>query len=140
MCETAKVIGDYLGLPVIAYGHRNGCTIPEGFRASWNADLGSTGHLARELGYLKSCRLMLGPDSGWTDLMAWLGIPVLLEMLIVPFAFEGLRDTFEPRIALVDRERPIGPQVDAILSTSHSLPALDSRKSGTSKSLFPWEP
>jgi len=140
MGETAKAIGAHLGLPVIAYGHQDGCLIPEGFTTTWDDTRGTEGHLARELGYLKSCRVMLAPDSGWTDLMAWLGVPVLLEMLAVSTVFEGLRDTFEPRIALVDRAAPLGPQVDAILAATHSLPATDERKQGTAKAMFPWEP
>ncbi len=139
MCETAKAIGAHLKLPVIAYGHPGGCIIPSDMQATWREADGGRGHLARELGYLKSCRLMLGPDSGWSDLMAWLGVPVLLEMLPNPIVFEALRDTFRPRIALVDRAAPLGPQIDALLARSHCLPATDPRKSGTSKALFPWD-
>ena len=139
MCEIATAIGGYLGLPVVAYGHADGCVIPPGFQATWRPETGGEGHLARELGYLKSCRLMLGPDSGWTDLMAWLGIPVLLEKLRFPMAFEDLRDSFRPRIALVDRDLPIGPQIDAILAADSCLPFEDPRKGGLSKALFPWE-
>jgi len=140
MSETARTIGAHLELPVIAYGHQDGCLIPDGFTTTWDEARGADGHLARELGYLKSCRLMLAPDSGWTDLMAWLGVPVLLEMLMLSTVFEGLRDTFEPRIALVDRAMPLGPQVDALLAATHCLPSTDARKSGTAKALFPWEP
>ena len=140
MSETAAAIGEHLGLPVLAYGHQDGCVIPEGGRVTWDPARGADGHLARELGYLKSCRVMLAPDSGWTDLMAWLGVPVLLEMLVVPSVFDGLRDTFEPRIALVDRERPVGPQIDDLLAASFSLPGRDHRKTGLAKASFPWEP
>jgi hypothetical protein len=139
MVATAQAMGAHLGLPVIAYGRPDGCVIPEGVRATWRDEDGGRGHLARELGYLKSCRIMLGPDSGWTDLMAWLGVPVLLEMLPVPNAFEGLRDSFQPRIALVDRAAPIGPQVNALLAAEHCLPTTDPRKGGLAKALFPWE-
>jgi hypothetical protein len=140
MCETARAIGQHLGLPVVAYGHLDGCVIPEGFTTSWDEARGADGHLARELGYLKSCRVMLAPDSGWTDLMAWLGVPVLLEMLVIPSVFDGMRDTFQPRIALVDRDRPIGAQVDALLAADFSLPGGDLRKTGLAKASFPWEP
>ena len=140
MCVTAKALGEHLGLPVVAYGHQDGCAIPEGFRTSWDEARGAEGHLARELGYLKSCRVMLAPDSGWTDLMAWLGVPVLLEMLVITSVFDGLRDTFQPRIALVDRDSPLGPQIDALLAADFSLPGHDPRKGGLSKVSFPWEP
>ena len=139
MCETAKAIGAHLNLPVIAYGHPGGCIIPSDMHTTWREDVGDRGHLARELGFLKSCRLMLGPDSGWSDLMAWLGVPVLLEKLPNPIVFESMRDTFQPRIALVDRSAPLGPQIDALLASRHCLPAADPRKSGTSKALFPWD-
>ena len=140
MSATAKAVGEHLGLPVVAYGHQDGCVIPEGFRITWDDARGADGHLARELGYLKSCRVMLAPDSGWTDLMAWLGVPVLLEMLVMANVFDGLRDTFQPRIALVDREAPLGQQVDDLLAADFSLPGHDHRKTGLAKASFPWEP
>jgi len=139
MCATAAAIGAHLGLPVIAYGRPDGCIIPEGIQTTWREADGGQGHLARELGYLKSCRLMLGPDSGWSDLMAWLGIPVLLEMLGFPMAFEELRDSFQPRIAVVDRDAPLEPQIDALLACDHCLPFEDPRKGGMFKAMFPWE-
>jgi hypothetical protein len=139
MAATAEAIGAHLGLPVIAYGHPDGCIIPEGVRTTWRVEDEGRGHLARELGYLKTCRLMLGPDSGWTDLMAWLGVPVLLEMLRTPVAFEDLRDSFQPRIALVDRAAPLAPQIDALLAADHALPNIDPRKGGLAKALFPWD-
>jgi hypothetical protein len=71
--------------------------------------------------------------------MAWLGVPVLLEKLPNPIVFESLRDSFQPRIALADRTAPLGPQIDALLTSLHCLPAVDPRKSGISKALFPWD-
>ena len=139
MCQTANAIGAHTGLPVIAYGHPGGCFIPSNMRATWREEEGGRGHLARELGYLKSCRLMLAPDSGWTDLMAWLGVPSLLEMLPNPIVYEELRDSFQPRIALIDRSAPLGPQIDALLAGPPCLPATDPRKGGISKALFPWD-
>lgn len=139
MAATAQAIGAHLGLPVLAYGRPDGCVIPEGVDTTWRDSDGGRGHLARELGYLKSCRLMLAPDSGWTDLMAWLGVPVLLEMLVSPVTFEGLRDSFQPRIALLDRDGPLAPQVDALLASDTCLPYPDPRKGGVAKALFPWD-
>ena len=139
MCANAAAIGEHLGLPVIAYGHQDGCVIPPAFKTTWDPARGAEGHLARELGYLRSCKVMLGPDSGWSDLMVWLGVPVMLEMLLNPTTFEAMRDTFQPRMALVDRSRPIGPQVDALLASTHNLPATDPRKSGLAKAEFPWQ-
>jgi hypothetical protein len=139
MVETAAAIGAHLGLPVIAYGHADGCVIPEGVQATWREADGGRGHLARELGYLKTCRIMLSPDSGWADLMAWLGVPVLLEMLRFSMAFEELRDSFQPRIALIDRNLPLGPQIDDLLACDHCLPIIDPRKGGLFKAMFPWD-
>lgn len=139
MCATAKAIGAHLGLPIIVYGRPDGCFIPEDMHTTWRPQDDGRGHLARELGYLKTCRIMLGPDSGWTDLMTWLGVPVLLEMLHYPQAFEELRDSFQPRIALVDRQAPIGPQIDALMASLHCLPTTDDRKRGLSKAMFPWD-
>lgn len=139
MAETAKALGAHFDLPVIVYGHPAGCIIPAGMRATWREEEGGQGHLARELGSLKSCKIMLAPDSGWTDLMAWLGVPVLLEMLLYATTYESLRDSFQPRIALLDRTKPVGPQADALLASSPCLPAIDPRKSGTEKADFPWD-
>lgn len=153
MLQTAKDIADYLGLDIMVYGHPNGCHIPTDVRTSWDANYQGD-HLARELGYLKSCRIMLAPDSGWTDLMAWLGIPTLLEQIKVPFIFEPLRDNFAPRIDLVDRHRPIAEQVNALLSAEgcvlpNPMPIDEASKAVyqgmyarhyIDPGLFPWEP
>ena len=50
-----------------------------------------------------------------------------------------MRDSFKPRIALVDRAKPLGPQIGALLATESCLPATDPRKSGISKASFPWD-
>lgn len=139
MIDTAKAIAAHLDLPLMAYGHPQGCVIPTTVRSTWREEEGNRGHLARELGYLRSCKLMLAPDSGWTDLMAWLGVPVLLEKLPFPTAYESLRDSFQPRIALVDRTLPIANQVEELLAASHCLPATDPKKSGLEKASFPWD-
>jgi hypothetical protein len=96
--------------------------------------------MARELGYLKSCRIMLSPNSGWADLMAWLGIPALLEMCNVPGTFEPLRDCFKPRLQVIERDEPLGPQADELIAETDTVlpdlrppPQVDPR-------LFPWEP
>ena len=44
-----------------------------------------------------------------------------------------------PRIGLVDRAAPIGPQVDAVLAADTCLPTTDPRKSGLAKAMFPWD-
>ncbi len=139
MCATARAIGEHLGLPVIAYGHPGGCVIPDDFATTWKPGR-EDGHLARELGYLKSCRIMLAPDSGWADLMAWLEIPIMLEMLFTANAFDTLKENFRPRMALVDRDAPIGPQVDDLLNGRNLLPLGEVSSQVGAKVLFPWDP
>jgi hypothetical protein len=139
MLATAKAIAEHLGVELMVYGHPKGCVIPEGYKTSWDPAR-PEGQKERELGYLKSCRLMLAPDSGWADLMAWLQVPTLLEMAYAPGDFECLRDNFLPRLDVVDRNRPIGEQVDALLNAPG--PVLFSAKSSyfVDKESYPWEP
>lgn len=139
MLQTAGEIGRHLGLPVLVYGHPAGCLIPEGCRTSWDPARAED-HKARELGYLKSCALMLSPDSGWADLMAWLEIPTLLEMVHHPGEYEPLRAGFRPRLQIVDRGGPIGPQVDALLASSFSLPDSGVSTPDADAAGFPWAP
>ena len=138
MLAKATEIAVHLGLDLVVYGHPNGCIIPEGHRTSWDAAR-PDGHMARELGYLKSCRIMLAPNSGWADLMAWLQIPALVECSPGPGLFEPLRDCFKPRLALLNRDAPAGPQADALIAaTGCVLP--DEGQSLVDPRLFPWEP
>lgn len=119
MLQTASQIAEHLGLELMVYGHENGCYLPEsGYRLSWDTHR-PEGHMARELGYLKSCRVMLAPDSGWADLMVWLGVPTFLEMQLLkgtmsPFWY-GIKD-FRPRLRVFDRQSPAGTQTDALLN------------------------
>ena len=117
MLGKAQEIAAHLGLDLLVYGHPGGCIIPAGHRTSWDAAR-PDGHMARELGYLKSCRIMLAPNSGWADLMAWLQIPALLEGAGKPETFEPLRDCFKPRLAVLDRAAPAGPQADALIAAT----------------------
>lgn len=139
MIRTAQAIGEHLGLPVLAYGHPEGCHIPEELDRTWGKGPPES-HFARELGFLASCKLMLAPDSGWADLMAWLGVPTLLERLVVPTAYESLRHAFAPRLAVIDRDARLAPQIDALLSAEMSLPALAPDDLEAAKRFFPWEP
>lgn len=137
MLRTADAVGAHLGLPVLVYGHLDGCLIPEGRESSWQPGYGGD-HMARELGYLKSCKLMLSPDSGWADLMAWLEIPTLLEKDTE--AFSQLRENFRPRIRAIDRAQPLGPQIDALLACEIALPASSCAYDDSLAKTFPWEP
>ena len=139
MLTKAKEIADHLGLDLLVYGHPEGCIIPENYRTTWDANR-AEGHLARELGYLKSCRIMLAPNSGWADLMAWLKIPALLEGCDQPDTFEPLRDCFDPRLAVLNPNLPAGPQADALIAATECvLPDAGGRQLVNPR-LFPWEP
>jgi hypothetical protein len=140
MLAKAEEIAAHLGIDLLVYGHPDGCIIPEGHRTSWDAAR-PDGHMARELGYLKSCRIMLAPNSGWADLMAWLQIPALLEGSGGPGTFEPLRDCFKPRLAVLDEDRPAGPQADALIAAEGCvLPDDEDAPPLVNPRLFPWEP
>jgi len=140
MLDAASKIAAHLGLDLVVYGHREGCIIPSGYRTTWDAAR-PDGHLARELGYLKSCRIMLSPDSGWADLMAWLQIPTLLESCKTVGTFEPLRDCFKPKLRILDLSQPLGPQADTMIAATECiLPDDGPNNSVASPELFPWEP
>ena len=139
MLNTASEIATHLGVDLLVYGHTDGCIIPQGYRTTWDATRPEK-HLERELGYLKSCRLMLAPNSGWADLMAWLQIPTLLENCKVPGTFEPLRDCFKPKMDMVDRDMPIGPQVDALLAATDCVLPEEISPPSVDPRYFPWEP
>jgi hypothetical protein len=141
MLATAKEIADHLDLDLLVYGHPNGCVIPEeGYKTTWNPARPDK-HLARELGYLKSCRLMLSPDSGLADLMAWLEIPTLLEKVLHPGEFTCLAAGFRPKLRAVDRIRPIGAQADELLAVEGCvLPDDKPPPDYIDPRRFPWEP
>jgi len=139
MLGRAREIAAHLGLDLLVYGHPGGCIIPEGHRTSWDAAR-PDGHMARELGYLKSCRIMLAPNSGWADLMAWLQIPALLEGAGKPETFEPLRDCFKPRLAVLDRAAPAGPQADALIAARGCVLPDEGAPPLINPRLFPWEP
>lgn len=140
MLETADALSRHLGLPVLVYGHADGCYIPDGYKTTWN-QARRQGHMARELGYLKSCRLMLAPDSGWVDLMAWLEVPTLIERLRRPGTYTCLCPNFRPRLRLVDRERPIEPQADELLRTEGPVLPNDAPPDDhIDPRFYPWEP
>jgi hypothetical protein len=139
MLGKAQEIAAHLGLDLLVYGHPGGCIIPAGHRTSWDAAR-PDGHMARELGYLKSCRIMLAPNSGWADLMAWLQIPALLEGSGVPGTFEPLRDCFKPRLAVLDHDMPAGPQADALIAARGCVLPDEGAPPLINPRLFPWEP
>jgi hypothetical protein len=139
MMLLANEIAAHLGVEVLVYGHPKGCHLPTtDVKKTWDASR-AEGHLARELGYLSTCRLMLSPDSGWADLMAWLNIPTLLEQVYAPFAFEPLRVCFGGKLKVIDPRQPIEPQADEIIAAAG--PVLpECLEPPVNPVLFPWEP
>lgn len=121
--EDACAVAEHLSLPVLVYGHPGGCILPEGMAST--AALGDEALLTRELGYLRSCRVMLAPNSGWADLMCWLRVPVLIEERGQRAVFDMMAP-FRPRIALRRRELPVQTQVDALLRDTPAFCRLGS--------------
>ena len=110
-CEE---LSKYYNLPIIVYGHPNGTYQPDGYeKTSDNIRVNKL--LEKELGYLRSCKLMLAPNSGWCDLMAWLQVPTLIENNVT-FDYFSLLEDFSPVIGLIDPTLPITKQADNLLS------------------------
>ncbi|HVJ52073.1 MAG TPA: hypothetical protein VM689_06415 [Aliidongia sp.] len=118
-----------LGLPLLIYGRPEGNVLPKGYERTHEPGIDL---LSKELQWLSACALMFAPDSGWADLMAWLRVPTLLEGSAYSGHFDALAG-FEPRLALIDYERPIEPQIEALLAQATRIPG-DTR-SGTSDEL-----
>lgn len=104
-----------LGLPLLSYGRKEDFFLPGVQRT---ADLLPEGapQLNAELAFLRSCALMIAPDSGWADLMGWLRVPTLLERIWFPGGFEALRP-FSPRMALAD-DSNLRASIEAVSSSS----------------------
>jgi len=110
--DDARTTAEHLGLPLLVYGQPSGCVLPGGLVTT--ASLGDSSLLARELGYLRSCRIMLAPNSGWADLMCWLRVPVLVEERGSREVF-SMMAPFRPRLLLRRRALAAHAQVDALL-------------------------
>lgn len=114
----AEMAAAHLGLPIIVYGRPEGNLLPDGYEQSYEAGIDL---LDKELRLLSACQLMFAPDSGWADLMAWLQVPTLLEGSAYSGHFDALIG-FQPRIALLDRNGPLEPQIDRLLAAEVTLP------------------
>lgn len=140
MLLKARELAAHLKLDLIVYGHPGGCHIPTGYRTSYDPAR-TDDQMTRELGYLKSCRFMLSPNSGWADLMAWLEIPTLIEPLVPdPDVFEPLRYGFRPKILFADTHASICEQADALLSATGVVLPRSPVVSSTRYDSFVWEP
>jgi hypothetical protein len=110
--RDAVDIGEHLSLPILVYGRSDGTVLPDGYV---NTSSLRGGHLLeRELGYLRSCKVMLAPNSGWADLMCWLRVPTLLENRGNTRVF-GPMAAFAPRLLVRSQEDTAASQADALL-------------------------
>ena len=99
MLAVCNLAARLLGLPVLVYG-ANEDLFPKGYQVASDLVPKSMLQLDGELALLHSCKLMVAPDSGWADLMGWLGVPTLLEQQYYAWGFEGLRQ-FNPKILVM---------------------------------------
>jgi len=100
MIQAANHASQLSGYPILVYG-ANDDILPRGYQYSIDLVPDHKAQLDGELGILKYCKLMIAPDSGWSDLMCWLGIPTLLEQQFYAYGFEGLRP-FKPKLLLMN--------------------------------------
>ena len=117
----AETVARHLSLPLLVYGEPEGCSLPAGHVTT--ASLGPGRLLSRELGYLRSCRLMMAPNSGWADLMCWLRIPVIIEHT-EPISVFDMMAPFRPRLLWRHPDEPVEAQVDELLDGRTALPNL----------------
>jgi tetratricopeptide (TPR) repeat protein len=111
--KYCKELSEHYSLPIIVYGHPNGTYQPDGYeKTSDNIPVSKL--LEKELGYLRSCKLMLAPNSGWCDLMAWLQVPTLIENNVT-FDYFSLLEDFSPTMGLINTSLPITKQADSLI-------------------------
>lgn len=96
MIGLAELASNLSGLPILVYG-KDEDILPKGCQFSRDLIPDLNNQLDGELNLLSSCKLMIAPDSGWTDLMCWLGIPTLLEQQYFAWGYEALRP-FSPKL------------------------------------------
>jgi hypothetical protein len=117
----AEAVAGHLALPLLVYGDPDGCVMPAGHCTT--ASLAPERLLPRELGYLRSCRVMMAPNSGWADLMCWLRVPVLIERAEPLWIFDMMAP-FRPRLLWRRPDVPVEAQVDELLDGGTALPEL----------------
>ena len=112
--KFAEACAAFLGLPLLCYGEPNGCVFPKGIeRALAHHPIGSSG-LAGDLRCLSRCVVMISPDSGWADLMAWLQVPTILQKVHTPYTFYCARP-FEATLALYEPDASAEAQILKVL-------------------------
>ena len=111
--RDAADISQHLSLPLLVYGHPQGTFLPDGLVNT--SSLGAGQLLERELGYLRSCKVMLAPNSGWADLMCWLRVPTILENRGDTGVFRPMAP-FAPRLVVRSRDETARSQAEALLA------------------------
>ncbi len=127
--RDAEAVCQHLSLPLLVYGHPQGCFLPVG-QVNTNS-LGEGRLLERELGYLRSCRLMLAPNSGWADLMCWLRVPTIVENSGATSVFAPM-EPFSPRMLVRSKEESAQSQAERALAGISMFDHLGRRTDGPS--------
>ena len=109
MATVIQALTKLLKLPVLIYGLATDSTIAD-YQRTLDIIPEGVSQLSAELSFLRRCRLMLSPDSGWTDLMGWLRVPTLLQEQAYAFGVENLR-LFKPKFALLPTQASELPAV-----------------------------
>jgi len=124
MLGAAQELAGKMNLPLLIYGHPEGSHLPPEYACT--AEIPGTDLLSTELHLLRSCKVMLAPDSGWTDLMGWLKIPTLVEKELLPDTFYRW-ERYGSRIRIIQKNKPIYEQarelLDAPLRAGPSAPS-----------------
>jgi hypothetical protein len=122
MGRLAAVAAQVLNLPVLVYGRPIDYALP-GYIRTIDCLPPEMPQLSAELVFLKSCKLMISPDSGWADLMGWLRVPTLLERQQFPWGFEALRP-FRPKILVADEKRGIAETISILCNSDDNTTLL----------------
>jgi hypothetical protein len=113
MIKAAKRCAELLNVPLLVYGHPEGCKIPTELPNT--ANLAKGRGLSYELRCLRTCVLMIAPNSGWADLMAWLRVRTLVEREDAAGTFEWHRP-FSPRMIVIDDLNNVDGLLDTLLN------------------------
>lgn len=106
-CETE--------LELLVYGEPLGCEFPPGCTPATKFHPAGASGLGGDLACLQKCSVMFSPDSGWTDLMAWLQVPSIVMKLHTNYTYLSAIP-FSPIIEVYESELPLIEQYNRCLS------------------------
>lgn len=119
--EAAKI----LKLPIIVYGPKIGTVHPDGYQQTYlMAQKDNRPLLALELNALRSCSLMISPESGWLDLMGWLQIPTLAEDPLNDNANFRRLSHHRPTIRTINFDQPVQDQINELFAHANQVTVL----------------